>query len=251
MLSKNAVKYYSTLLHKKYRDRERKFIVEGKRLVEEAINSKFKCGIIAATQKYIDENNELVKRISQSISIEVVKEVELKRMTDTQTPQGIVAVFNKEELKFSFEPKTELILVLENISDPGNLGTIFRNADWFGIEQIILSSDCSEVFNPKVLRASMGSVFHVEFFDSVDLYGELEKLKNTGYEIAVANMEGESIYQYSKPEKLAITVCNEAHGPSETLLKLVNTKLTIPAKGKAESLNVASASAVILNELTK
>lgn len=251
MLSKNAVKYYSNLLHKKYRDKERKFFVEGKRLVEEAIQSKFKCEVIAATEAFTDDNYEFISKVSKNHSVEVVKAIELKKMTDTQSPQGIVAVFSKGEPDYNFAPKTNLILALENISDPGNVGTIFRNADWFGVKQIILSDECAEVFNPKVLRASMGSVFHVDFYDTLDVYSELQKLKNEGYSIAVADMSGENIYSYERPKKLVITVCNEAHGPSEKLLDLSDIKLTIPAKGKAESLNVASASAVILSELTK
>lgn len=251
VLSKNAVKYYSTLLNKKYRDRERKFIVEGKRLVEEAVKSDFECEIITVTENFADENKQFISDISKKCRVERVKELDLKRMSDTQSPQGIVGIFLKSKLNFVFEAKTNLVLGMENISDPGNVGTIFRNADWFGIKQIILSSECAEVFNPKVLRASMGSVFHVEFFDTVDLYHELEHLKESGYTIAVADMNGESIHNYSKPEKLVIVVCNEAHGPSERLIELADVKLTIPVKGKAESLNVASASAVILSELTK
>jgi TrmH family RNA methyltransferase len=97
----------------------------------------------------------------------------------------------------------------------------------------------------------MGSVFHVEFNENIDFYLELKRLKESGYKIAVTDMNGNDIYNYNKPEKLVIVVCNEAHGPSEKLIELADYKITIPKKGKAESLNVASASAVILNELTK
>lgn len=251
MLSKNAVKYYSTLLHKKYRDRERKFIVEGKRLVEEAVNSSFECEIIICTENFVNGNKEFISKVEKKCRVETVKEVDFKRLSDTQAPQGILGIFAKEKLSFVFEPRTNLILAMENISDPGNVGTIFRNADWFGVKQIILSGECAEVFNPKVLRASMGSVFHIDFFNTVDLFMELQKLKENGYTIAIAGMKGTNIYEFSKHEKLVITVCNEAHGPSEKLIEAADIEITIPAKGKAESLNVASASAVILNELTK
>lgn len=251
MLSKNAIKYYSTLLQKKYRDRERKFIVEGKRLIEEAVNSSFECEIIICTENFVIGNKKFISKVEKNCRVETVKEVDFKRLSDTQTPQGILGIFAKEKLSFVFEPHTNLILAMENISDPGNVGTIFRNADWFGVKQIILSKDCAEVFNPKVLRASMGSVFHIEFVDTVELYDELKRLKENKYTTAVADMSGENIYDYSIPQKLVITVCNEAHGPSQKLLELADVKLTIPQKGKAESLNVASASAVILSELTK
>jgi TrmH family RNA methyltransferase len=251
MLSKNAVKYYSTLLQKKYRDRERKFIVEGKRLIEEAIDSSFECETIICTENFVKNNKEFFLQIEKGFRVEIVKEIDFKRLSDTQTPQGILGVFSKGNFSFIFEPKTDLVLAMENISDPGNVGTIFRNADWFGIKQIILSKECAEVFNPKVLRASMGSVFHIEFFDTVELNDELKRLKENKYTIAVADMNGDNIYNYTRPQKLVITVCNEAHGPSQKLLELADVKLTIPRKGKAESLNVASASAVILSELTK
>lgn len=251
MLSKNGVKYYSTLLLKKYRDRERKFIVEGKRLVEEALNSSFECEVVVVTQKFVDLYPELISNIRNNHTLEIVKEVDFKRMTDTQNPQGILAVLKKKNLKFMFEPNSNFILALENISDPGNLGTIFRNADWFGIGQIILSNDSAEVYNPKVLRASMGSVFHVEFSDGLDLYHELTHLKEKGYQIVTADMDGENVYSFNKPEKFVLVLCNEAHGASDKLLKITDTQITIPRKGKAESLNVASASAVLLSELTK
>lgn len=251
MLSKNSIKYYSTLLHKKYRDRERKFIVEGKRLVTEALESSFICEIVLVTENFFSLESEFVEELKTSHCVEIVKEVDFKRLSDTQSPQGILAVLEKEKLRFIFEPKSNVILAMENISDPGNVGTIIRNADWFGIKQIILSEECAEIFNPKVLRASMGSVFHIELADTIDFYLELARLKDNGYKIIVADMDGENIYNFVKPEKFVIVVCNEAHGPSDKLLELADTKITIPQKGKAESLNVASASAVILNELTK
>ena len=251
MLSKNAVKYYTTLLNKKYRDRERKFIVEGKRLVEEAVKSNFKCEIILMTEKFLESEETFVEELSNGNRVDTVKEVDINRISDTQNPQGILAVLEKGKINFIFEPNTKLILAMENISDPGNVGTIFRNADWFGISQVLLSEECAEVFNPKVLRASMGSIFHVEFNDNSDFYLELKRLKEDGYKIAVADMNGDNIYQFKKPDNLVIVLCNETHGPSEKLLELADNKITIPKKGKAESLNVASASAVILNEFTK
>lgn len=251
MLSKNAVKYYSTLLNKKYRDKERKFIVEGKRLVEEALNSLYKCEILLVTDKFLQSEENYIAQLPQDVRLDNVKEVDFKRISDTQNPQGILGVFEKGSLNFIFEPTSNLILAMENISDPGNVGTICRNADWFGVSQILLSEECAEIYNPKVLRASMGSIFHLEFNENIDFYSELHHLKKNGYKIVVADMNGEEVYSYSKPEKLIVVVCNEAHGPSERIIELADNKITIPKKGKAESLNVASASAIILNEMTK
>lgn len=251
MLSKNAIKYYSTLLNKKYRDRERKFIVEGKRLLEEALSSKFEPELVVVTQNYFDENEVEVGRISQQVKTEIVKEVDFKRLSDTKNPQGILGVFSKGHISFVFEPKTDFVLALENISDPGNVGTIIRNADWFGVREILLSKECADVFNPKVLRASMGSVFHVDLSDNIDFYLEIENMKKNGYKILLADMTGENIYNYKKSEKVILILSNEAHGPTQNIIDLADNKLTIPKKGTAESLNVASASAVLLSELTK
>lgn len=251
MLSKNAVKYYSTLLNKKYRQRERKFIVEGKRLVEEALNSKFNCEVLITTNKFTEENSDYLEVNALGTNVELVKEADFKRLSDTKNPQGIIGIFLKGNLNFVFEPAANFILALENISDPGNVGTIIRNADWFGVKEVMLSEECADVFNPKVLRASMGSVFHIEFSDTIDFYLEIENLKKAGYKILLADMSGENIYHYSKSEKIVLVVCNEAHGPSQNILELADHKITIPQKGKAESLNVASASAVLLNELSK
>jgi TrmH family RNA methyltransferase len=251
MLSKNAIKYYSTLLNKKYRERERKFIVEGKRLLEEALNSEFEPELIVATQKYLSDNKVIIEKLSQQTKTEIVKEVDFKRLSDTQNPQGILGVFSRGQVNFVFEPDTNFVLALENISDPGNLGTIIRNADWFGVSEILLSENCADLFNPKTLRASMGSIFHVKFSDKIDFYIELENIQKSGYEILVADMEGENVYQHKLNKKSILVLSNEAHGPSDKLLSLSDRRITIPKKGTAESLNVASASAVLLNELTR
>ncbi|MDZ7764848.1 MAG: RNA methyltransferase [Melioribacteraceae bacterium] len=219
MLSKNAIKYYSTLLNKKYRDRERKFIVEGKRLLEEALNSKFDPELVVVTQSYFDENEAEVGRISQQAKTEIVKEVDFKRLSDTKSPQGILGVFSKGQINFVFEPKTNFVLALENISDPGNLGTIIRNADWFGVSEILLSEDCADLFNPKVLRASMGSVFHVDLSDNSDFYLEIENMKKNGYKILLADMTGENIYDYKKSKKVILVLSNEAHGPTQSIIR--------------------------------
>ena len=144
-----------------------------------------------------------------------------------------------------------MIVCLENISDPGNVGTIIRNCDWFGIKDIILSNTCADVYNPKTIRSSVGSLFHANIFFSSNLINDLNILKNKGYKILSATLGGKSVFNYKTGEKTIIILGNEANGISKNILSFSDDFITIPKIGNAESLNVANASAVILGELTK
>lgn len=251
MLSKNELKYYSSLLQKKFRNSENKFIVEGKKVVDEAISSGFSSEIIVCSYSFHEENEDFIKDLKlDKTRIEVIKNPDFQKLTDTKSPQGIAAVLHKKK------PTKEvlsggIIAALENISDPGNLGTIFRNCDWFGVNTIILSKECAEIYNPKVIRASMGSLFHLNIIEDQEFYNSLHDLKKDNYDIVTADLDGENLYKFKKGKDIVIVFCNEANGPTQELLKITNRKITIPQKGKAESLNVASASAVILSELTR
>lgn len=251
MITKNELKYYCSLLHKKYRISENKFIAEGGKLVEEALNSNYKAEVIFCTSSFRENNSFFRNKLLENSRIEVIKDVEFEKLSDTKSPQGIAGVFYQKKEDKVKKFSNNIIAALENISDPGNLGTIIRNCDWFGINEIILDKNCAEVFNPKVLRASMGSVFHLSIYDKEDLIDSLKQAKEKKYEIITADLKGDNLYEINKSKKTIVVFCNEANGPSEELLKITDKKITIPGKGKAESLNVASASAVILSELTK
>jgi len=138
----------------------------------------------------------------------------------------------------------------EDISDPGNLGTILRNSDWFGIKNIFLSAESAEIFNPKVIRASMGSIFHINIYENVSV-DDILMLKNSGYNFICSDLKGDSVFNFIKPERLVLFLANESNGPSEKLLSYIDQVINIPGIGKAESLNVSSASAILLSELTK
>ena len=252
MISKNELQYYSSLLKKKFRESEKKFIVEGKKSVYEGIESDFNCEIVFVTNKFASEEVQFLKNLeSRNYKVIVLKSVDFNKVSDTKTPQGIAAVFEIEKAELdplSFDDP--LLVYLEHISDPGNLGTIIRTCDWFGIQNIFLSKETSEIFSPKVIRSSMGSVFHINIFKDVTL-DELSVLKKSGYEFLCGDLNGENIYDFNKGKETILFLANESRGPSEKLLSLIDKKITIPGKGKAESLNVASASAIILAELTK
>ncbi len=250
MLTKNQIKYYSSFLNKKFRQQEKKFIVEGIKLIAEALDSNYSCEIIIALKESVTEN--LIKQLNRKkINTEIVKSADFEKLCDTKNPQGIIGVFNfKQQSTVDFEHE-KLIVSLENISDPGNVGTIIRNCDWFGVKNILLSSDCAEVYNPKVIRSSAGSVFHLNIFEEKDFYNVLNEKKKNGFTILCADLNGENLYAFTSNQKIILVLANEANGPTKNLLDICDSRITIPQKGKAESLNVASASAVLLSELTR
>ena len=252
MISSNQLKYYSSLLYKKYRNEENKFIIEGKKIILEGINSSFKCEVILTTNRFIENNRDFFNKIdSGSNRVEVIKDSDLKKISDTVNPQGITAVFLKGDRKsanVSFESNS--IVYLDNISEPGNLGTIIRNCDWFGIPEIILSPDCAELFSPKTIRASMGSLFHLNIIENTSLKSLYKRIKEKGYKVLCADTKGINIFKFNASSKIIVIFSNEAKGPSDEILKLSDEIITVPKIGGAESLNVASASAIILAKLT-
>jgi RNA methyltransferase, TrmH family len=252
MITKSELKYYNSLLQKKFRNLENKFLAEGKKVVLEGLKSSYQAEIIFITQKFVQKEEEYI-RLLKTFNTRIVKlkSIDFKRISETRTPEGIAAVFENKKSELNFSSLRDSILIyIEDISDPGNLGTIIRNCDWFGVKNILLSKKSAETFNPKVIRASMGSVFHLNVFEDVDIK-DIEFFKESGYKYICADIEGENIFNAGKNDKIILFLSNESKGPSNELLSLMDGKVTIPGKGKAESLNVASASAVLLAELTK
>ncbi len=254
MLTKNDLKYYSSLHRKRYRDEEKKFIVEGIKSLEEGLGSNFKCEVIFVTFQFNEENKKLIYEFKKKgFKIEVLKNMEFQKISDTVTPQGIAAVFLKPShtpnLINDLEPN--IICCLDDVSDPGNVGTIIRNCDWFGIEDIISLYNSADAYSSKAVRASMGSIFHVRLYYEIDAKNRLIKLQEKGYKILCADLKGKNIFDFEPTGKNVIIFSNEANGPSAEISSLIDDSITIPKLGAAESLNVASASAIILGQLTK
>lgn len=250
MISHNELKYYSSLLQKKYRQKEKKFIAEGDKLVTEGIESGLIPEIIITTRSFYDVQDDYFNSL-KDFRTEIIRASEFRRLTDTKNPQEIAAVFpfisNKSELT---EIKSNVVVYLDNISDPGNTGTILRNCDWFGATDVLLSENSVELYNPKVVRSTMGSLFHLNIYEGVKT-GQLEKLKAKGYKIICSDIKGDDLFDFSMPDKAVIVFSNEAHGPDGKILEIADHTISIPKRGRAESLNVASASAVILGFLLK
>jgi len=253
MISKNQIKKYSLLKQKKYRKEENRFIVEGKKLVEELINSNFEIEVILITNSFQEKNKLFIDKLSKhKIQIELIQQKEFDKLAETETPQGIIAIAKMKEQKFSLEKiSSGIIIGFENINEPGNLGTMLRTADWFGFNDIIISKNSVELYNPKTIRSSMGSIFHLNIYDDIDLYDICEDLKKNNYKIYCSDTNGESIDQLKYNEKFIVVFSNEANGPTEELIKISDRKITIPSRGKAESLNVSSACSIILYEISK
>jgi RNA methyltransferase, TrmH family len=251
MISKSKLKYIASLNQKKFRQKEQKFIVEGINSVSEGLGSSFKCEGIYYTKEFLEAHPEIINSINKTQAQQFqLTNSEFSIISDTKSPQGIAATFQipKREKLASIIETT--IVYLDNINDPGNLGTIIRTCDWFGVSTILLSSECAEYTNSKVVRSSAGSIFNLKIFDN-STFEDLRKLKSDGYKIFCSDLSGENIYKVEMPEKLVIIFSNEAHGPSEEILKITNKKISISKSGNAESLNVAIAAGIILSHLKK
>jgi TrmH family RNA methyltransferase len=251
MITKNELKYYSSLLIKKYRQQEKKFLVEGFKFVDEGIQSDYECEVVLSTRAFHDEHKKFFSNIETNHRVEILSTLDFYKLSDTHNPQGVMAVFKEKEIKKEFVVNGDNIIAIDNISDPGNLGTILRNCDWFGVNYVLVSKGSVELYNPKVIRSSAGSIFHLDIFEEIDLAENLLSLKTKGYQIICSDLIGESVYNFEYSQKNVLVFSNEANGVSREILDVIDKKITIPKFGAAESLNVASASAIILFQLKK
>ncbi len=239
MVVKSQIKFIKSLQQKKYRILNGLFVVEGVKMVNELLLTNLKLHGLYTT------NPELLP--SKAFKFEKISEAELHKISGLKSPNKVLAIFNipnSAPLRFN-----DWILVLDGIKDPGNLGTIIRLCDWFGIPQLVCSTDTVDCYNPKVLQATMGSIARVNI-----MYMDLKTLvKKSDIPVIGAFMKGDPVYQYNWPSKGMLIMGNEAHGISKSLEALLDKKLSIPQFGKptTESLNVATATAILLNELRR
>lgn len=254
-----GMKTLPKLLQKKYREEFGCFLVEGKRGVLDAVNSTAEVVQLVATSEFIHQQREYLKEPALNSfftknAVLRVNEAELARLTETTTPQGIVAVVKLPSVSFETLLAGQHVVVLEDIRDPGNLGTMIRTADWFGVSGMLLVGG-ADPYQPKVVRSSMGSLFHVPILSSQDITEELEKAKSAGFRVVVTRPEladGSSTNQkLAADQKVCIVFGNEAHGTSAELDALADQSLSIPKFGNAESLNVAVSFGVVLYELKR
>lgn len=245
MLVKPRVKYIQSLGQKKFRKQERLFIAEGPKLVKELLEiNPLQVKEVYALQNWIDENRQI---LSKTTVIEI-NAIELERISQLSTPNNVLALVKQFEIINPVLAKGKITLVLDDIQDPGNLGTIIRIADWFGVDQIICSEDSAELYNPKVVQSTMGSIARVNVF-----YTNLEEwlIMQGGTNIYAATLEGKDITGMEKLKEAVIILGNESKGIKPSLIQLAKHTITIPRKGKAESLNAAIAAGIILSHLSR
>lgn len=239
MLTKNQIKLIVSLSQKKFRSQHRLFVVEGLKGIDEFLNSNFKLVHLYSTSTTFDID---------ATKFTIVSDGDLKKITNLKSHNGTLALFEIPEPVAVDTSK--LIVALDAVRDPGNLGTIIRLCDWFGIEHLICSATTVDCFNPKVVQATMGSLTRVSIH-----YLDLEQfLSQSNTQIFGAFMEGESIYKAELPDKGIVVMGNEANGISPMIEKLTDRKISIPRFGShqnTESLNVATATAVILSEFKR
>ena len=246
MLSKKIVKYIQSLSHKKFRDEEGVFIAEGPKIVSEfLLSEETKCTMICAEKKWLSENESLLKNISPENIFET-DDHWLQSISLLKTPNKVVAVFNKKNAPEIPNLSNKISLMLDDLQDPGNMGTIIRIADWFGVENIICSENSVDCYNPKVVQSTMGSLSRMNVFYT-DLFSFLEKNKKIN--LYATTLSGTSIFKLPKINEGIILIGNESKGVHEDLLKFSSHQITIPRFGHAESLNAAVASGIILSQI--
>ena len=245
MLTKNQAKLVKSLADKKNRVETELFLVEGAKSVLELLNSDFQIDLILITDEFFEKHGEQIR--DRSKEFEIVRQEDLEKSGTLETNDSALAVV-KQRSNFASETKnTGIILALDEIKDPGNLGTIVRIADWYGVKNIIASKNTVDFYNPKVIAASKGSFTRINVF-----YTDLEKfLPETKLPILGAFMEGENIHETKFPANGILLMGNESKGVSSGIGKFVTDKITIPRIGSAESLNVAIATAIILDNWRK
>lgn len=240
-LSRNEIKLIKSLQNKKEREEHRLFTAEGAKLCEELLSAKN----FSIDRIYYTESAEPIS--ASHASWIKISGSDMERISSLVNPPGILAVVHFPEPEKEDDLANEnLILALDEIRDPGNLGTIIRTADWFGIKTVLTSETSVDLYNPKVIQASMGAVFRIRL-QAVNLPERLNRLKSQGFKILGADMNGKSLYSFEFPEKSVLVMGSESHGISAGIHALLDTRITIPSFGKTESLNVGIAAAVIIS----
>lgn len=238
MLSKSQIKTITSLKQKKYRLQQGLFVAEGVKTIKELLASQFSLQQLYTTNSFkIDANLETV-----------VSEKELKKISFLKTPNTALAIFKIPEPKAI--NTNQLLVALDNVRDPGNLGTIIRLCDWFGIRDLVCNLETVDCYNPKVVQATMGSITRV----NVSYLNLTDFLKTTHMPIFGAFMEGDNIYKSQLPNKGILVLGNEANGISREIEQVITTKISIPRFGQlqsTESLNVATAAAILLSEFRR
>ena len=255
-MTKNDIKFIQSLKQTKFRRENKMFVVEGNKLVSELLASDFKVENILVTETWLEKFSDMAASLK---SYEIVNAKQMEQMSSLVTPPGIIATAHTPFYNINpKDAKNEFILALDGISDPGNLGTIIRTADWFGINKIVCSNDCADAWQAKTIQSTMGSIFRIRIMetDLREFLFETQSLDNTNFTTPIygALMEGENIFTKKIAKKNGVIIIgSESHGIRKDVLPLVTSPIHIPrGKGsQTESLNASVAAAIIMATITE
>lgn len=247
------IKHIRKLKDKKFRDLSNEYVIEGVKLVEEAIaeNADIKQIIICEEcTKTADIPKHVMYEIARYECVYVTEKL-FNFITEVQNPQGILAIVKKQANKNEIDYSEDIIVALDDLQDPGNLGTILRTVDSIGLKQILVSKGTADCFNPKVVRSTMGAIFRVNVVECEDLQKSLKEIKKHKFKVVVTSLQTDKSLYNIDFNKKAIVIGNEANGVSEAIQNLADEKIKIPMLGKTESLNASVATGIVLYEYVR
>ena len=256
----SIIKHIKKLKEKKYRDENNEYIIEGIKLIKEAIQEKAKIKqiiICEDCEKNLEIDKELIYEIAKENCIYVTKKI-FESITDVTNPQGILAIIEKNNIEVQINnniqeinSKEDIIVALDGVQDPGNLGTILRTVDSIGLTQILVSKDTADSYNPKVVRSTMGAIFRIKIIECENLENTLKMLKEKKFSILATSLQTKnSIYDVDY-NKTVVVIGNESKGVTENIQKIADKKVKIPMLGKTESLNASVATGIVLYEYVR
>ena len=249
----DLIKHIKKLKDKKYRDENNEYIIEGIKLIEEAVqeNAKIKKIIVCddTTRTYEIPTNVMLEIAKYECTY--VTEKIFNTITQVTKPQGIMAIIEKNKIEAEIDFTQDIIVVLDGVQDPGNLGTILRTVDSVGINQIIVSKETADAYNPKVVRSTMGAIFRVKIIETENLKETIKQIKKHHFKLVATSLQtNSSIYDVNLSKKM-IVIGNEANGVSKDIQDIADEKVKIPMLGKTESLNASVATGIILYEYVR
>ena len=247
MITKNQIKFLKSLSQKKYRIQSQKFLVEGKRIVKELIQSDALIDKIYVSEDFIIKNADFIL-FDSNISYEIISNDVISKIKNTDSSQEVFAIsLIKNSLDLQIQTPT---LVLDNISDPGNLGTLLRSASWYGINNVLVTSKSVDIYNPKVVRSAMGAHFHITNLHQLSEKKIRSLLNDESINIIAATLNGRSHKNFDPSNNWALILGNEAHGVTESMLDIANEQVSISKSGNMESLNVGVAGSVLIDRFS-
>lgn len=253
------IKLYQKLMtSKKYRNEENMFVLEGARIIDDAVKENLDFHCVLITEKAVDRYSEIYNNIKNNINedkIFIISDVLSEKLSDTKTPQGIFAVVKKLDKVLTADKiiNNGHYIILCNLQDPGNIGTIIRTADAVGIDGIFLTDDCCEIYNPKLMRSTMGSLFRMNFWDGCNIISLIEMLDSKGIPTfaSVIDTDATSLIECNFSNGAAVLIGNEGNGLPYEVSQMCTNRLTIKMQGNINSLNAAMATGIIMWEMLK